>query len=183
MPLINATMNIDLSLKKAGIIPDVIRQDFVPSTLLEINYPNGKDVALGNTLSVQDAAETPRVNFIPPEEDAQYTLVMADPDAPSAVDPSLGPWRHWVVTNIKGSDPSNLKASSEHTPYMGPAPPQGTGNHRYVFLLYKQSRTNQEFAAMSPEKTSVRRNFDVNGFAAENDLELISVNYFLCSVN
>jgi phosphatidylethanolamine-binding protein (PEBP) family uncharacterized protein len=46
--------------------------------------------------------------------------------------------------NATGKDAESLstildyKKGKEILPYMGPAPPEGTGKHRYVFLLYKQ---------------------------------------------
>lgn len=46
--------------------------------------------------------------------------------------------RHWLVINIPGCQ---VDKGDALTPYMGPAPPAGTGHHRYVFVLYKQSGT------------------------------------------
>lgn len=48
------------------------------STLLQIDYPEGNDVALGNNLTPQQANQQPKVSFVPPEgeENAYYTLVM-----------------------------------------------------------------------------------------------------------
>ncbi|KAI7865610.1 phosphatidylethanolamine-binding protein [Spinellus fusiger] len=177
-----ASMNINTALEKVHLIPSIIPQDFYPMTLLEIIFPSDKDVALGNRLSVKDVAGRPKIHFVPPEEDAGYTLILADFDAPSVSDPSLGPWRHWVVTNIQGSSSFEIKNGTQHTPYIAPLPESGTGEHRYVFLLYQQSQPNTPFQSMQHDGKGARRYFDTHQFAAENGLELISVNYFLCSV-
>lgn len=45
-------------------------------------------------------------------------------------------WHHWLVGNIPGNDVSKGETLSE---YVGSGPPEGTGLHRYVFLIYKQN--------------------------------------------
>ncbi|RUS16661.1 hypothetical protein BC937DRAFT_90948 [Endogone sp. FLAS-F59071] len=177
MPLITLDMNISIALKGAGIIPEVV-DEFQPTTLLAIVFPNGKDVALGNQLEVGDAAQEPQVTFFPDDTSASYTLVMTDPDAPSRINQQFGEWRHWIVTNIPGDNPS-LTAAQLHTPYVPPSPGANTGLHRYLFLLYRQTRGTTEFAAMSHERPD-RRKFKSREFAAENGLELVAANFFLC---
>lgn len=91
---------------------------------------------------------------IPPEVRVQQApanaqslvLIVDDPDAPA------GRWTHWLVWNL----PSNLTAlvgdslpsgarvgknSFQHVRYDGPAPPPGTGAHRYFFRLYALDAT------------------------------------------
>ncbi|KAI8147462.1 phosphatidylethanolamine-binding protein [Fennellomyces sp. T-0311] len=178
MPLLTTEMNITGALKKVNLIPELI-ESFSPTSLLQIEYGNDKEVLLGNTLSPSDAAEQPTVTFVPPDDSASYTLVLTDPDAPSATDHKFGPWRHWVVVNVPGSNPTDL--SQQHTPYIGPGPGPNTGVHRYLFLLYKQAQPNQTFAPMAHEEKPDRRNFQLSQFVAENKLELVAANFFLCS--
>ncbi|CAO3632356.1 unnamed protein product [Cunninghamella echinulata] len=172
-------MNITKALKDAGLIPNVIDEGFTPDTLLLIKYGD-KDVEMGNHISPQEGVQPPQIRFIPAEEDAEYTLFLIDPDAPSRADPKNGPFRHWVVTNIPGSSQEQIyTATSLHTTtYMGPKPPGDTGNHRYVFLLYKQRDKSQKFQALSND---VRKNFDFKQYARDNDLELVGVNFFYSS--
>lgn len=59
-----------------------------------------------------------------------------DPDAPSRAKPEFREWHHWLVGNIPGNDVGKGETLSE---YVGSGPPQGTGLHRYVFLVYKQN--------------------------------------------
>jgi phosphatidylethanolamine-binding protein (PEBP) family uncharacterized protein len=96
-----------------------------------------------------------------------------DPDAPSKENPRFGPFRHWVLTNIPGS--ADFTQASELSTYMGPAPPPKTGDHRYIFLLYKQAQINASFGILSEK----RMKFDYKAFAAQNNLELIGVNFFI----
>lgn len=70
------------------------------------------------------------------DKDTLYTLIMTDPDAPSRADPKYREVRHWLVINIPADDVNAGEAIFE---YIGSGPPEGTGLHRYVFLVYKQS--------------------------------------------
>lgn len=63
-----------------------------------------------------------------------YTLVLYDPDAVN------GTYIHWVLVNITNND---IKTGNIIIPYKGPAPPQKTGKHRYIFNLYEQVRENK----------------------------------------
>ncbi|MBV6507196.1 MAG: hypothetical protein JJLCMIEE_00237 [Acidimicrobiales bacterium] len=76
-----------------------------------------------------------------PEDAAELALVMDDPDAPEP------PFVHWVAYGLA---PSMLELIEEQeadgfvygtnsagsTGYLGPCPPPGDGEHRYVFTLY-----------------------------------------------
>lgn len=63
-------------------------------------------------------------------------MTVLDPDAPSRKEPTFREWHHWLVGNIPGGEVSKGQVLSE---YIGSGPPQGTGLHRYVFLIYKQN--------------------------------------------
>ncbi|CAM0138393.1 hypothetical protein VKS41_002943 [Umbelopsis sp. WA50703] len=180
MPLVTASMNISSAFKESGLVPDVLSE--APSdTLLGINYPGGQDVALGNKLTPEQASQAPEITFVSDDPEAYYTLIMTDPDAPSRADPKFGQWRHWVVTNISGSQFS-VSASSvnNHTPYIGPGPPEGSGFHRYCFLLFKQKSKDQAIQQLSSEKREDRRYFKAEQFGKDNDLKLVAANFFLC---
>ncbi|XP_045853391.1 phosphatidylethanolamine-binding protein 4 [Meles meles] len=85
----------------------------------------------------------PIVKFSRALEDANYILVMVDPDAPSRSSPKAQFWRHWLVTDIKGVDIKKGKVQGQElTPYQPPSPPAQSGFHRYQFFVYLQERQN-----------------------------------------
>ena len=87
----------------------------------------------------------------------QLALVCDDPDAPSRKKPGPKPWVHWVIYNIPptatglpegvsaaelppevpgAAQGANSWPSGDNIGYRRPAPPPGTGPHRYYFKLY-----------------------------------------------
>ncbi|CAM4713929.1 unnamed protein product [Leuciscus chuanchicus] len=93
----------------------------------------------------------------------KYTLLMVDPDAPSRKKPSRAYWRHWLLVDIKGEafktgDVRGIKLSA----YTRPTPPQGTGLHRYQFLVFEQPE-DQTLSLSSQEKSSLG-NWDPQAF-------------------
>ena len=62
---------------------------------------------------------------------------MLDPDAPSRKKHRFRSYVHWLVVNVLGN---KVEDGTTRAVYRGPAPPQGTGLHRYVFLVYKQQQ-------------------------------------------
>ncbi|KAI8975943.1 phosphatidylethanolamine-binding protein [Pilobolus umbonatus] len=178
MPLVTAEMNMTESLKKAGIIPDIVPENFVSSAMINVTYPDGKDVSLGNLLSTAETAKAPKVEFFVSEESriiiyAFFIIYQVDPDAPTRENPTYSPYRHWVMVNTPSS--SDFTKACELSSYIGPAPPPGTGLHRYIFLLYRQPKTNTAFDALSSNPPK----WDFKSFAAEYNLELIGVNFFV----
>nr|AAO39754.1 putative antennal carrier protein A5 [Anopheles gambiae] len=115
------------------IVPGLI--DVAPEQTIKITYPQSDvEVSLGNQLTPTQVKARPKLCW-EVEPSALYTLLMADPDAPSRSNPEMRSWKHWLVGNIPGAD---VDAGDVLADYVGSGPPQGTGLHRYVFLVYKQ---------------------------------------------
>lgn len=120
-------------MEKEGVVPDVI--PVAPREKATVSYPSGVSVNEGNELKPRQVKDQPKVEWNA-DSSALYTLCMTDPDAPSRKDPKFREWHHWLVGNIPGNDVSKGEVLSA---YVGSGPPEGTGLHRYVFLIYKQS--------------------------------------------
>ena len=99
-----------------------------------MEYEDGIYVNFGNELTPTQVQHEPLVRW---ESDvlSHYTLLMTDPDAPSRENPVNAEIRHWLVGNIRGSD---VHHGDEIFEYRGSGPPQGSGLHRYVFLIFRQ---------------------------------------------
>ncbi|XP_019880293.1 protein D2 isoform X1 [Aethina tumida] len=153
------------NMEKHGVVPDVI--DAAPSAVAEVTYPSGAKVDLGNELTPTAVKDIPTIKWNA-ESDALYTVCMTDPDAPSRKEPTYREWHHWLVGNIPGGDVSKGETLSA---YIGSGPPQGTGLHRYVFLVYKQSgKINFDEKRLPNNSGDGRGCFSIRKFAAKYNL-------------
>ncbi|XP_025203865.1 phosphatidylethanolamine-binding protein homolog F40A3.3-like, partial [Melanaphis sacchari] len=120
------TCNINQTMKHQQVVPDVI--PVAPKEILQVSYPSGVMVSMGNKLTPTQVKNEPSVRW-PADANALYTLCMTDPDAPSRKEPTSREWHHWLVGNIPGNDITKGETLSE---YVGSGPPPETGLHRYV---------------------------------------------------
>lgn len=100
--------------------------------------------------------------------DEYYTIIMVDPDAPSRQNPINKYWLHLLIVNN----------NSEIVKFEPPSPPTGSGNHRYVFFLLKQSGV---LHGSKLKSVNGRKNFNVREFIANNNLKVIDSVYFVTS--
>ncbi|KAF8426313.1 phosphatidylethanolamine-binding protein [Tirmania nivea] len=192
MPLVTSNHSVIEILKKNEIIPDVV-DEFNPTTLISVSYSRDHLVNLGDTLSPNDTKEKPHIQITPePEhEGAKYTLVMTDPDAPSRKDPKWSEFCHWISSDIKlpsldsiasaGSfNVSAAKGEKEIIEYMGPAPPDKTGKHRYVFLLYRHGSDTKDLTGPKERKNwgTGKPRHGARQWAKDHDLTLVGANFF-----
>jgi len=146
--------------EKNCIVPDLI--DVAPGEVLKLQYSGGLNVNLGNELTRTQVMDPPVSVAWNSEPSVYYTLSMTDPDAPSRTNFSRSPVNHWLVVNIAGN---NLAGGDVMMPYRPSGPPQGTGFHRYVFLLFKQAAGLNANTLKKQFDPTNRANFDIRQFA------------------
>merc|ERR1711941_44433 len=146
-----------------------------PPKKLHVRWPDLPDMMQeGQELRPDQTARMPTVCWDGDENDF-HTLAMVDPDAPSRDDPKFGEWRHWLVTNIPGSQ---VNKGTVLAPYMGPGPPPGTGHHRYVFVVFKQK--DQVPHEVMHNEGKGRANFKVEQWAHKHGMtEPLAASYFI----
>lgn len=148
-----------------------------PSHLLTISYPSGASVG-GAELTPTQVKDQPKVEWTG-EAGAFYTLLLTDPDVPSRAEPVAREVRHWLVVNIPGND---LSAGEARVGYVGSAPIKDSGLHRYVFLLFKQTKGKQEFKNVTASASNSREgriSTNTRQLIADHNLELVAGNFFL----
>jgi len=146
------------------VVPDVI--DVAPEHTLEVDY-NGNKVHPGHELTPTQVKDEPKLKW-EADSDALYTLAFVDPDLPSRTDNSQGEFDHWLVVNI----PENqVNQGDTIAAYVGSGPSDGSGLHRYTFLVYKQpaSLVVTETRA-SNKSTAGRAGFKIKDFATKYNL-------------
>lgn len=174
--------------------------------ILTASYGKNLDVSFGNTLKVSDTQSAPEIHATFTDFDAasasdtKYTLILTDPDAPSRTDKAYSEYAHHIVTgltlkainNASGASafsaeavadafaaPIDFSSGNEILKYEGPGPPPKTGLHRYVYILFKETKPS------ATEWTGERFRFgtDVPGtgvkdYASKQGLVPLAVNYF-----
>lgn len=110
---------------------------FAPASILKLSFgPDVRLAELGTTLTPRTVAQRPRVNYNV-HANRYYVVSMFDPDAPSRATPIFGQWLHWLLVNVPGRD---LSRGDTLVEYVGAAPPEGSGMHRYVVAVFEQSK-------------------------------------------
>ena len=136
-----------------------------------------------------EAQEPPKLAFNPKASTESYIVIGLDIDAPFQSLPVLSPILHWIQPGLKPERTSDGTASltASDTPfvvnYIGPAPPPGSGAHRYVFLLYEQPAgfDGKKHAPAGGAKMGnwPRMRYDLGAFEKEAKLgPVIAANYF-----
>ncbi|GAA5980694.1 hypothetical protein JCM10908_001740 [Rhodotorula pacifica] len=162
-----------ISLSDAGLLgSSLIPTTFDPKVTVHATYPTFGNVQPGETYAVSETQDEPTVSFnVPAGQEAKYTVVLADPDAPSREDPKMSPFLHFALADVVPGQSAGITLTS----YMGPAPPKGTGPHRYVFLVYAQPVDHTPELGRDSDE---RPKFEVGKFAKANELDLVGATFY-----
>jgi len=137
--------------QQSALVPDLF-SSFEPIALVSLNF-SGVGVQPGQNLTREQAAPVTTVTVKPGNTSTTlsgyYTLAMLDASYVGAQLPQ-GQTRHWLVNGVAVSGGSVTNTSAVGiTGYAGPAPPAGSGPHRYVVVLYSQPESFRAPADLS----------------------------------
>nr|XP_002125755.1 39S ribosomal protein L38, mitochondrial-like [Ciona intestinalis] len=121
-----------------GVFKDLFgHAHFYPRLRMEVGYKDGgsfiNPVHYGNEISPSEASTQPEVTY-QSEADGLWSLLLLNLDG--NIEDNDKEYLHWFVTNIEGDD---ITTGETIIDYLQPLPPRGTGYHRMVFLLFKQT--------------------------------------------
>ena len=127
--------------KNDEIIPDVI--DDEPLELLTMEYKIDDEInklnEMATTLTPTQVQNMPyNLKFNRCDPNKLYTIILTDPDARDRIKHEFREWVHFVKINVNGNDLDN--SGDIIIEYVGSGPPQSSGLHRYVWLVYEQSQ-------------------------------------------
>ncbi|KAI0115855.1 phosphatidylethanolamine-binding protein [Nemania sp. FL0031] len=168
-----------------GSAASLIADGFRPTTKLNVSF-GGKAVELGNFFRAGECKQAPTLTFAAEAdapEDASYSFILTDPDAPTPDDPKFAFWRHWVLSGLRPQNGVDVAAAaSELTVYLGPGPKDDSKPHRYLFLLYREPKgLSLSKEDVGGEEFIQRRSFKPAEFAERHGLRLIGVNWMYCA--
>jgi hypothetical protein len=141
-------------------------------------------VAEGAALGVAQVALAPFLRLEPaPAPEQLFTVMLTDPDAPSAADPKFSEFAHWVVVNAAAADV--LGSGETLVSYHGAAPGPGSGAHRYCLVVYAQPGGGRIACEAEPRVGPTsgfapRRCFKQRAFAARHALAPVAALTFTC---
>jgi phosphatidylethanolamine-binding protein len=109
--------DVDFELHESKLIPDII-DDVKGISRLNVTFPSGVTVDLGNKLTPEQTEAQPSVD-LDNEVNGFYTLLMTDPG--KVIENSMGSpeLRSWLVMNIPGND---LSKGDKVVDFLPPAP-------------------------------------------------------------
>jgi len=124
----------------AHIVPDGL-PSFDPSALLTVDFkPSVGVITVGQQLAKNDSTFQPNITVQTTSNStgAKYTFMMVDFNYAGSSNPG-GYYLHWLSNdNTLGSNGTLTPPADTIEPYGGPAPPSGSGPHRYTLLLFAQ---------------------------------------------
>nr|XP_018904955.1 PREDICTED: OV-16 antigen-like isoform X1 [Bemisia tabaci] len=170
--------------QRHGIIPDLI--DDAPQYEIAIRYAGAISPDFGTKHPPQDLQFPPFALRFPTVPHVMYSLFMFDLDSPSRKNATKRPYIHWGIANIPNH---GILYAETLVKYLGPFPENGTGLHRYVFLIYEQpfsSHFNYTVSYTEPRLlTSIddpqRANWDIRKIVRKYKLEgPIAGNFLYC---
>lgn len=164
------------------VVPDLL-PDIGPTNPFTLSITEGS-VEPGLVIDCQTLKSPPALHYQPfqhptvPESltdapEALYTLLMVDPDSPDSDKRAYSQRLHYLKTDIAlsiltGQSDINERAGNIIVQWEPPAPPEGSGIHRYVFMLLRQTSTSNMTA---PE----RDDFDLRAWLTTNGFSTASI--------
>ncbi|KAJ7154355.1 PEBP-like protein [Mycena crocata] len=157
---------------KAANIPEDLAIVFKPTALLEVSLPQaaGPPITLHAGIQVprNDTAGPPTFRAVGNVGRGPFVVATVDPDAPTPQDPTEAQIRHFLGGDFFNRGGLLVNTTPAISEFLQPTPPAGSDAHRYIFLLFKQSR---EFATQTVVNSTTSISlFNINQFANAVDL-------------
>jgi phosphatidylethanolamine-binding protein (PEBP) family uncharacterized protein len=176
--------------------------DFLPILNLKVEWSKKSYASLGNTLKPKKLQEAPSVSIKTPETSpdvcgsaTQLVVTLTDPDAPSRDDPKWSEMCHWIAACVAASPeldpitgrcpPLALTTLDEVMPYKPPGPPEKTGKHRYVFLVFAPANGTTDELHLSKPSDRQHWGYDGKGHGVRDwahDNELVPIGAYRPSI-
>ncbi|KAH9479677.1 26 kDa secreted antigen [Psilocybe cubensis] len=155
-----------------ALVPGNLSLPFDPTVLLEVTFPQttGRPITLhaGIQLPRNATAGPPVFRVVGPAGRGPFVVATVDLDAPTPQTRTSAQIRHFLGGNFVFETPRDhfllTNTTAALSEFRQPTPPAGSDPHRYVFLLFKQSKAFNTQTLVTPA-TSIA-NFNISTFAA-----------------
>ncbi|XP_072156778.1 uncharacterized protein [Bemisia tabaci] len=171
-------IKMQAALMKHRIIPDCV--DGISKYDLWAEFEEDKTIYYGNF--IQPTADTEwlaqHIEWDAKQLD-HFTMMLLGLDEPTEKNPSKREYIFWLITNIHSYA---IEGGDEIIEYKQPKVAQGSGVHRYVFIVYIQPNDNLTMTWKPVNSTSEthRANFNQRKFAKKHKLgKPWAMNFFI----
>ncbi len=133
-------------------------------------YFNNKLISDGTYLDFETSQQIPIIKIKNPDPTKLYTIIVADPDAPTRSNPIYKYMLHYLKIN-------NNEIVFD---YMPPHPPKGSGIHRYYVLLLSQKNFIKKSDLNLTQRiiNNDRSKFNLGEFIENNNLTIVDSVHF-----
>ncbi|PWN36189.1 PEBP-like protein, partial [Meira miltonrushii] len=183
--------NVMLQLEGAHVVPNLISADQLQLRGLLNQQFGGSNVTTGELVGAVDDVKNMPIWTIEYSSqasasgqflNASYTVMTLDPGAPSEQPRNIV--RHFLANNITlDTATGGLRNTSKPIAgWFSPAPPAGSGVHRYTTLVFRQPAnfTSTLPAYLQNRNETIDTNFDLAQYIKEADLgPIVAANFFL----
>ena len=173
-----------LNLQGTKVIPDLFpASDLNLSAVLVQTFGSTSNMP-GQQLSIEETAQQPTWSLQYSSsalENKTFTIMTLDPGAATATQGNVV--RHFLANNVTLNGDQLVNTTVAIAGWFGPAPPPGSGLHRYTTLVFEQP---SDFNAMLPDSLSHREeeidlNFNLADYRSQTGLgSIVAANFFLC---
>ena len=172
--------DIQTDFMNAGLVPDLL-PSLNPSALMTVAFPGVGPISPGQNLSMQQVATAPAVTITPANSSVpttgNFTLMMVD-SFPFGKNDSNHQILHWLANSASLQNDSSaspaLNVSTSGglvvTNYVSPAPPVGSGIHRYVIMLFPQPGSFSPPANLSTANVGIDLYFHLKDYISSSNL-------------
>lgn len=175
-----------LNLQGAQVIPQLLSADsFKLSALLQQTFGSTSNNP-GQSLSIAQVTGAPTLalQYNSAEqssiENASYTVMTLDPGAATATAGNVV--RHYLANNVTLSNGQLQNTTQAIAGWFSPAPPAGSGVHRYTTLVFSQPSNFNLPDSLSHFDGTINTDFDLTSYISQTKLgSVIAATFFLCS--
>lgn len=145
--------------EQLGVVPDLLGgiSGSSPIRFTTSEHGEGEVEVEPGSHQLPSSFRTPptlNVQILDDIEEALYTLLVVDPDSPNHETQSFGQRLHYAKTDIKLTPTQSGQvdlftggSGNEILSWEPPLPARGSGTHRYVFFLLRQSSSQSSIAS------------------------------------
>ncbi|CAD7067010.1 unnamed protein product [Tilletia caries] len=162
---------------------------FQPIAALTVTYPQAGIVSVGQKVEKNAVQDQPTWSLNVTSSQASqfksklFSIIVADPGAPTQNYNGLVV-RHCLGNNFTiGSDGVLKNTTALVTRYFGPAPPAGSGPHRYMHLVVAQPSNFRAPSELSQPNTPLVTDWNLSDYFKEANLGNVVAASFMISIS